>query len=131
MDIRVNNKKNKPNIPHIISYKEVAADKPDVVCFLFSSFFHSVFELSDVPNQFDIDDIQDCNSTLDLTFYHITLLEICTQGSSFQGIKALMLPKGLETIIYHLFFFKPLLQQFINLHTYYVHIIMNACLDMR
>lgn len=62
----IHSQKGKPDIPDFIQYKDVTANAPEDICNLFSRFFSSVFEPTEVSDDFDVDSIPDLNLTSDL-----------------------------------------------------------------
>jgi hypothetical protein len=69
----VNNMKVNAQIPSTVSYKNEMAKTPDEVCRLFSSFFESVFELSDLTNDYDEKMLRDTNQFSNAILSNITL----------------------------------------------------------
>jgi hypothetical protein len=118
----VNKRKSESDIPGNMHYLDLKADNPNNICNLFSSFFKSVFQPSDVANSYSTSDIQnlDLYTRSDILISNISL----SANSILSELKSLDASKGPGTDNLPAIFLKN------TASTIYkpLHIIFNRCL---
>lgn len=105
------NRKISSDIPNTVIYQGETAQKPTDVCNLFSNFFHSVYEPSEMTDDFDADVLDNPNSDLNLSSIYINQQNVLkalrkvdiSKGAGRDNIPPIFIKNTAEELAFPLF----------------------------